>query len=89
MPDHSSLLIKGAKRGMIRDGKFAPEGEVGFVCLRNQIKKVPGNRPVVEKSSEPSGEIKPVPFQVPWGEDRPPFACQGQRRNRDMQTAHL
>lgn len=74
MPDHSSLLIKGAKRGMIRDGKFAPEGEVGFVCLRNQI-RVPGSRPVVEEEFRTSGEIKPVPFQVPWERTGLPFAC--------------
>lgn len=82
MPDHSSLLIKGAKRGMIRDGRFAPEGEVGFVCLRNQI-RVPGSRPVVEEEARTSGEIEPVPFQVPWERTGLPSACaraeEGQR----------
>ena len=82
MPDHSSLLIKCAKRGMIRDGRFAPEGEVGFVCLRNQI-RVPGSRPVVEEEARTSGEIEPVPFQVPWERTGLPSACaraeEGQR----------
>lgn len=52
MLDRSSLLINGAKRGMIREGKFAPEGEIGLVCLRNQI-SVPGSRPDAKKSIEP------------------------------------
>lgn len=60
MPDHSSLLIKGAKRGMIRDWKFAPEGEMGLVCLRNQI-SVPGGRPTAEAGYRTSGEINPDP----------------------------
>lgn len=52
MLDHSSLLIKGAKRRMISKGKFAPEGEIGLACLRNQI-SVPGYRPDAEKHAEP------------------------------------
>lgn len=52
MLDHRSLLIRGAKRGMISEGKFAPEGEIGLACLRNQI-SVPGNKPVAKKHAEP------------------------------------
>lgn len=52
MLDHSSLLIKGAKRRMISGGKFAPEGKIGLACLRNQI-SVPGYRPVEKKPAEP------------------------------------
>lgn len=55
MLDHRSLLIKGAKSGMISEGKFAPEGEIGLACLRNQI-SVPGNRPVAKKHAEPPGK---------------------------------
>ena len=57
MLDHRSLLIKGAKRGMISEGELAPEGEIGLACLRNQI-SVPGNRPLAKKHAEPPGEIK-------------------------------
>lgn len=74
MLDHSSLLIKGAKKGMIRDGKFAPEGGIGLVCLRNQI-SVPGSRPAAEEEYRTSGEIKCVSFQVLCGRRGLPFTC--------------
>lgn len=87
MLDHSSLLIKGAKRRMIREGKFAPEGEIGLVCLRNQI-SVRGSRPVAKKEYRRCREMKSVSFQALRGRTGLPSTCPKAGKNKVLQTAH-
>lgn len=72
---------------MIREGKFAPEGEIGLVCLRNQI-SVPGSRPIAKEDYRTSGEIKSVSFQGAVGGQASPPHVQGQGRNKATRTAH-
>lgn len=88
MLDHRSLLIKGAKSGMISEGKFAPEGEIGLACLRNQI-SVPGNRPVAKEACRTPGEIKISIFPSTLCEDRPPLhVSKGRDKDKEWHTAH-